>query len=876
MDKFLIIDGSSILFRAFYALPPMNTKSGKNTNAILGFLNILLRGLDEIEPTHLAVCFDLKGKTFRSDIYEDYKANRSPAPDELSEQFAYIKEILDSFNYKSYELKGFEADDIAGTLARQANEKNMEVYLLTGDKDYLQLVNDKTVLLYTKKGISELAKYDEKAIEDELGIRADQVVDLKALMGDKSDNIPGIDGVGEKTAVKLLKEFGTVENLYDNIDKLRKNKTNTRIKNSKDIAFMSKDLATIDRKVPIELVESDVIIEDPKENIISVLSKYELNSIIRRLDLEHKGIDREIETIEIEKNIDFNLIKDKIEKEKVFAFKFLYDKKPYLNGKIFKMGICVDDEIFINDVSDGDIEGFKSIFEDENIIKYGYDLKEDIIFLLSKDIQLNNYKGDIKVGEYILNPTDPNYGAKKLSLKYNFPVADKYPDRKTLKKSSDKWEEEVQDAYLSTILEMIRKVRPIQEENHIKLEMVELYNEIELPLIEVLADMELTGVYVDEDELIEIGKNLDFEIENLLDNIYSLAGEEFNVNSPKQLSNILFEKLKLPVIKKTKTGYSTDIEVLEKLEDKHEIISYLIRYRTISKLKSTYVDGLLEFINKDTGRIHSNFRQTVTATGRLSSTDPNLQNIPVRTDVGRELRKIFRSAENKKLVDADYSQIELRLLADISKDKNMIESFEEGLDIHTSTAAKVFEVKPEEVTPLLRSRAKAVNFGIVYGISDYGLSQDLNISRKEAKSYIDNYFDRFSGVSQYMKDIVEDAKEKGYVETKFKRKRFLPELNSKNWNVRNFGERIALNMPIQGTAADIIKLAMINVYNKLKEGNFKTKLILQIHDELILEAPLDEVEAVEKLLMTEMEHAVELDVPLTVEIEIGDSWYDTK
>lgn len=875
MKKFLIIDGSSILFRAFYALPPMNTKSGKNTNAILGFLNILLKGLDIIEPTHLAVCFDLKGKTFRSDIYEDYKGNRSPAPDELSEQFPYIKEILDSFNYKTYELKGFEADDIAGTLAKKANEEGIEVYLLTGDRDYLQLVNDKTTLLYTKKGISELAKYDVETVKNEYGISPSQVVDLKALMGDKSDNIPGIDGVGEKTAVKLLKQFGTVENLYENIDELKKNKTNTRIKNSEDIAFISKKLAEIDRDAPIELKESDVIIEEPKDNIVEILSKYELNSIISRLDLWEEEESSDIE-IEIIKNKNIDEIIEIIEENKYFYFKFLFDKKPYLGGNIFKMALSIDEEVFINDVDENTLTKMKNIFEDDSIEKSGYDLKEDIIFLLDNDIDINNYICDIKVGEYILNPTDTNYSVDKLSLKYNFNVDKDFPDRKTLKKSSNTWDTLTQDAYLSTIMEMIRTIKPIHEKKHKELDMLELYNDIELPLIEVLADMELTGVYVDKDTLLEIGKNLEHEIDILVDKIHGLAGEEFNINSTKQLSKILFEKLKLPVIKKTKTGYSTDIEVLEKLEDKHEIISYIINYRTLSKLKSTYVDGFIEYINKDTNRIHSNFHQTVTATGRLSSTDPNLQNIPVRTDVGRELRKIFRAEEGEKLIDADYSQIELRLLADISEDQNMLKSFKEGHDIHTSTASKVFEVPADEVTPLLRSRAKAVNFGIVYGISDYGLSQDLNISRKEAKSYIDNYFDRFSGVAKYMEDIVEDAKEKGYVETKFKRKRFLPELNSKNWNVRNFGERIALNMPIQGTAADIIKLAMIHVYNKLKEENYKTKLILQIHDELILEAPQDEVDEVKNLLINEMEHAVELNVPLTVEIDIGDSWYDTK
>ena len=493
-------------------------------------------------------------------------------------------------------------------------------------------------------------------------------------------------------------------------------------------------------------------------------------------------------------------------------------------------------------------------------------------------MELKNYLGDVVIAEYLLNPTDSDYSMDRIAAKYGITLEANFPDKKALKDNSEHWENKVQDDYLLSILELIDEVHNLQLSKLEDYDMLKLYNEIELPLVYVLADMEYTGVQVDKDALIEIGKNLELELEGLVENIYIQAGVEFNINSTKQLAEILFEKLKLPVIKKTKTGYSTDIEVLEKLEDKHEIISYLIRYRTISKLKNTYVNGMMVYINEMTGgRIHSNFNQTVAATGRLSSQDPNLQNIPVRTEEGRQLRKIFtKTNENNKLIDADYSQIELRLLADISEDANMIESFINKEDIHTTTAAKVFDVSMNEVTPLLRSRAKAVNFGIVYGISDYGLSQDLNISRNEAKSYIENYLNRFSGVGKYMDEIVKQAKKDGFVETKFGRKRFLPELSSRNRNIRNFGERIALNMPIQGTAADIIKIAMVNVYFKLKENGYKSKLILQIHDELIVEAFIDEMEEVKKILVEEMENSVKLKVPLTVDIDIGDSWYETK
>lgn len=880
MDKYLIIDGSSILFRAFYALPPMSTKTGKSTNAVLGFLNILLKALELIEPTGVGVCFDLSGPTFRSDIYADYKANRSPAPEELSEQFGYIKEILTAFKVNYYELPGYEADDIAGTLAKELSNADNEVYLLTGDKDYLQLVNESTKLLYTKTGISDLGIYDVETIYSEMGISPNQIVDLKALMGDKSDNIPGIPGVGEKTALKLIQEFGSVENLYENIENLKINKTNQRIIDNKDIAFISKELSKIDTDVSLDFKISDLKLVKYDDILLGeVLSKYELNSIMKRLEVQDEStFVEEVSKKNIKINEPIEDIVNTIKKNGYFAFKFLTDNKPYLGGRVFKIGLLSKNTYFINDVKDGNIEYLNDLLKDEKIAKIGYEIKEDILHIISKNMELRNYLGDIVIAEYLLNPTDSDYSIDRIAAKYGITLETNFPDKKTLKNNYEHWETKVQNDYLLSILELINGVHNLQLSKLEDYDMLKLYNEIELPLVYVLADMEYTGVQVDKDALIEIGKNLELELEGLVENIYIHAGVEFNINSTKQLAEVLFEKLELPVIKKTKTGYSTDIEVLEKLEDKHEIISYLIRYRTISKLKNTYVDGMMVYINEMTGgRIHSNFNQTVAATGRLSSQDPNLQNIPVRTEEGRQLRKIFtKTNENNKLIDADYSQIELRLLADISEDANMIESFINKEDIHTTTAAKVFDVSMNEVTPLLRSRAKAVNFGIVYGISDYGLSQDLNISRNEAKSYIENYLNRFSGVGKYMDEIVKQAKKDGFVETKFGRKRFLPELSSRNRNIRNFGERIALNMPIQGTAADIIKIAMVNVYFKLKESGYKSKLILQIHDELIVEAFIDEMEEVKKILVEEMENAVKLKVPLTVDIDIGDSWYETK
>lgn len=877
MKNYLIVDGSSILFRSFYALPAMNTTDGKTTNALVGFMNILLKAIEMIEPDNIAVCFDLKGKTFRSDIFSDYKANRSPAPEELSEQFIYIKEILNAFSIKYFELEGYEADDLAGTLSKDAESKGYKVYLLSGDKDYLQLVDKNTSLLYTKTGISDFDEYTVDKIYEDMKISPRQIIDLKALMGDKSDNIPGVDGVGEKTALKLLYEFENIENLYANTDKLKKNKTNEKIISSKEIAFISKDLATINTQSPIDLDDSKTAYGNyNKDDLAEVLSKYQLNALINRLKLsvDDGTATKEEEQIKIDKNKNLRDIISEIKKDKIFAFKIFASDKAYLGGQVFKIGIKTKDNYYINDINS--LGDFKDILEDETIEKIGYELKEDIIHLIHNGIDLNSYTADISLGQYILNPSDNDYSIERLAYLYGISLSANMPDKKDLKKPINTWDESLQDSYLINILKITWNVYTLQKEKITEEEMDHLYYDLELPLTKVLADMEYTGVFVDQEELEKIGKDLDSQLEILIDNIYRLAGEEFNINSPKQLSEILFEKLDLPPVKKTKTGYSTNIEVLEQLEDKHEIISYIIKYRTIAKLKSTYVDGLFPYIVGDEKRIHSSFNQTITATGRISSTEPNLQNIPVRSEEGRELRKIFKAKTGHKLIDADYSQIELRILADISDDKNMLEAFENNDDIHTTTAAKVFGVDKKDVTPLLRSRAKAVNFGIVYGISDFGLSRDLKIPRAEAKEYIDNYFARFSGVKNYMDTIVKEAKENKFVTTKLGRRRYLPELESRNFNIRSAGERIALNTPIQGTAADIIKIAMLDVYRELEKRKLKTKLILQIHDELILEAPLDEVDEVKEILRSKMENAIELKTKLLVDLEVGDSWYDAK
>lgn len=877
MNKHLIIDGSSILFRAFYAIPLMNTKDNKYTNAVLGFMNILLKAIELIEPTNVAVCFDLKEKTFRKDLFDNYKANRSKSPDELLEQFTYIKEVLQAFGIKYFELAGYEADDLAGTLSKDASESGASVFLLSGDKDYLQLIDPNTVFLYTKTGISDIKKYTLEVLKEEMDLVPEQIVDLKGLMGDKSDNIPGIPGVGEKTALKLLYQFGSVENLYAHKDELPKNKTNQKIMDNEELARLSKSLAKIDRDVPIELSQIDTSIGPQADNLYKVLSDYELNSIINRLGLNGTEEEKEIIEVKTSKILSIEEIKELLKPVEKFSFKILSTDKTYNQGIPIKIAFGINDEIYISDINKRSLLELKDVFESFEKIKYGYEIKDDMMILNDLGISLNNYKNDISISQYILDPTGTDYSVEIIATQYGINLDKDFPDKKLIKKPVTEWEENNINSYLTNTINVIESVTLLQLSKIEEEKMSYLYNKIELPLIEVLANMEYTGVYVNKDELLNIGKELEFELDILVSEIYRYAGEEFNINSPKQLGDILFNKLELPPIKKTKTGYSTNIEVLERLEDKHEIISHIIRYRTISKLKSTYVDGLISYINPLDGRIHSNFKQNVAATGRLSSTDPNLQNIPVNTEEGRALRKIFRARdEYYKLIDADYSQIELRLLADISNDENMINSFKDKVDIHSTTASKVFDVEIDEVNSLMRSRAKAVNFGIVYGVSDFGLSQNLKISRKEAKDYIDNYLKEFSGVATYMENIVELAYKSKYVETKFGRKRYLPELDSRNKNIRDFGERVALNMPIQGTAADIIKIAMINVSKKLKENNLKSKLILQIHDELIIEAPIEEVDLVKNILRTEMENAVNLSVPLTVDLEVGDSWYDTK
>ncbi|NMB07707.1 MAG: DNA polymerase I [Tissierellia bacterium] len=887
--RLLVIDGNSLIHRAFYALPLLSTKDGIYTNGVYGFLTMLYKIEEDYEYDYISVAFDKKGPTFRHEAFDLYKANRDSTPNELSFQFPILKEILNAMNINQIELDGYEADDIAGTLAKLGEEENMEVILVTGDKDYLQLTSDKTEVLLTKKGITQLEKYDKKRIIEEYGITPEQFIDLKGLMGDQSDNIPGVPGIGEKTGIKLLKEFGTMENLYENIDNVKGKKTKESLIEHKNIAFLSRKLGEIITNVPLELSLDELKVQEPDwEKLEELYNKLEFNSLLSKIP-EDKLSNKENSNYEtkykIVKNNEYNNIIKEIENSKSFGFKFLFENEHYIKSEILGIGIKTEKNpaYFIsfleNNIKDFS-KTFKPYFESEKIEKYGHMLKMDIFALLKLGINIKNINFDTMIGSYLLNPAQTNYSINELAKEYlNIYGTDEEEllGKGKNKKSFKDLNIESQAKYIAMTLDFISKIKePIKnkiEEQGMK----KLYYDIELPLVEVLAHMEFNGFKVDLSVLEELGNEFQIEIDKLTQDIYTLAGKEFNINSPKQLGEILFDKLNLPVIKKTKTGYSTDAEVLDKLKGQHDIINKILKYRQMVKLKSTYIDGLINEINPETGKIHSTFNQTVTNTGRISSTEPNLQNIPIRTEEGRKIRKAF-VPESKEyiLVDGDYSQIELRVLAHISGDPKMMEAFFHNVDIHTQTASEVFNIPKEEVTPLMRSRAKAVNFGIVYGISDYGLSRDLDISRKEAKEYIDNYLKNYIMVDKYMKDIVNKGKKDGYVETLLNRRRYIPELKSRNFNVRSFGERIAMNTPIQGTAADIIKIAMVKVHRELKNRKLKSRLILQVHDELIIETFKDEVEEVKKVMKDIMENSIKLDIPLKVEISIGENWYETK
>ena len=900
MKKIMILDGNSLLFRAFYALPPLKTKKGQYTNAVYGFLSMLYKIIDTYSPEYLCVAFDPEKPTFRHEKYKDYKANRQKAPNELVQQFQLIRDVLDVHNIKRVEVEGFEADDVSGTFACAAKEQGADVYLVTSDKDYLQLIDENVKVILTKKGITNTVEMNLNSMGEEYGLTPEQFVDLKALMGDSSDNIPGVKGVGEKTALKLMQEYKSLDNVYANIDNI-KGKLKEKLETDKMQAYMSQTLARIITDIPIEFNIEEYKINKPDIKKLSELyDELEFRQFKKRLVEATPADDKgqislfDTDMAETVKNIDItyidsekkltDVIRKITHKEQKTIVKFLLDGERALLSNALALGISDGENIYYIDFEKAEenkvFESLKVIFESKEIAIWGHNLKNEIIYLMRNNIQINNIQFDSEIGKYLLNPSESSYSLDKIAYEFlnlEIPSENQILGTGVKRKTFKGIGLEQRKAYIFNYLNTVNKVQKQITNEVEELKMTSLYEEIELPLIEVLAYLEFIGFKVDIGVIDKLGVHFQKKITELEKDIYELAGENFNINSPKQLSVILFEKLGLPIIKKTKTGISTDIEVLERLSSEHAIVGKIIEYRSMVKLNSTYVEGLKNEVNKNTGRVHSVFNQTIASTGRISSTEPNLQNIPTRTEEGRELRKAFVSEDDYILCDADYSQIELRVLSHLADEQNLIDAFKQGLDIHAKTASQVFHVNLSDVTPEMRGRAKAVNFGIVYGISDYGLSRDLKIPRKEAKKYIDNYMKYYSNIEKYMKDIVEQGKRDGYVTTYFGRRRYIPELSSRNFNIRSFGERIALNTPVQGTAADIIKAAMVGVYNRLKNNNMKSRLILQVHDELIIEAYKDELEEVKTILTEEMENViVDFKVSLKSDINIGGSWYEAK
>ncbi|MBZ6005208.1 MULTISPECIES: DNA polymerase I [Paraclostridium] len=874
MEKTLIIiDGNSIVNRAFYALPDLTNKKGLHTHAIFGFTNMLFKLIDTYKPTHISVAFDKKAPTFRHLEYKEYKAGRKKMPDELKQQLEPLKNLLDAFNINRLEIEGYEADDIIGTVSLKAEQDGYKVYIVTGDKDAIQLASKTTTTLITKKGVGEVEEYDFNKVEEKYGMTPTQFIDLKGLMGDKSDNIPGVPGIGEVTGIKLIKEFGSIENIIENIDSV-KGSPRKKIEENKELAIMSKRLATIIRDVPIDFdLEKLEFGNYDKSKLIEVFNELDFNSLIARLDSNAEELKVIVNKLE-----DVKEFIKKARSSKKIILKTISRTGNILEKNIMQIYLSVDgEELFWADESQ--IDEIKELLVDEDLRVYGYNLKEDYIALRPYGISLSNIYFDIAIAEYLIDSSSSNYTYDSIAMNYfgqKIKSSEELLGKGVKAKKYEDLEKEELDNTIGSIVQLVEKVAPKMEEKLVNMDMDGLFYHVEMPLVEVLGYMEYEGVMVDKDKLIELGEEFKISIDKLEKDIYNLAGEEFNINSPKQLGVILFEKLELPVIKKTKTGYSTNAEVLEHLSDKHEIIDKITEYRQIVKLKSTYVDGLINIINPISHRIHSSFNQTITTTGRISSTDPNLQNIPVRLELGRNIRKVFIADKGFKLVDADYSQIELRVLAHMSQDEHMIDAFNHNVDIHTKTASQVFGIDINDVTSEQRSAAKAVNFGIVYGISDFGLAKNLHIPVKEAKNYIDSYLNTYEDIKSYMDSTIEEAKEDGYVKTILNRRRYIPEIKSSNTILKNLGKRLAMNAPIQGSAADIIKIAMVNVYKKLEERDLKSKLVLQVHDELIIECIEEELEEVSKIVKDEMEHAVSMDVNLDVDLNTGDSWYETK
>ena len=919
--KFLIIDGNSIANRAFYGLSVnmTSTYAGIHTNAIYGFLNIYWMILDKFKPDYVAVSFDLSKPTFRHNMYSEYKGTRKGMPDELREQMPVLKDVLRAMNIPILELEGYEADDILGTVSNINTKNNIFTYILTGDKDSLQLISNTTsVIMPSSRGSkTEYTVYTPEVLMEKQGIEPYQVIHIKSLMGDSSDNIPGVKGIGEKTAYSLIGKYTTLESIYENIDNLDASaKIKEKLINDKETAFLSKELATININSPITFDLEECKYSDPNlQELYNLFKKLEFNKFLTKYDFsnvdttlsnvenkckEANHINLEVKNVYI---IDSTNIQEKYDE---IINLFNNEKMSYLLNLAkdnFVTNIYLDnrnviafyteDSVYILNI-DSIISFNKDLyynllssFVSSNVIKLGYNIKQDLLYFFSN--KLNKQVGfnfDIMIAYYLFDSAKSNYLIDYIIYElYSIQIDKSSSETSNIEKQISFFEEDISNIkeflneiqikniciYLKGIYLSYDKII-----NHLEdLNMLDLFNKIEMPLVETLASMEYTGMHINAEKLNEYDKEITNSLSVLEEQIYDIAGEIFNINSTQQLGTILFEKLGLPTRKKTKTGYSTDKNVLEELAEYHEIIPKILEYRQLAKIKSTYVDGLRDKISED-GRIHTTFMQTVAATGRLSSVEPNLQNIPIRLELGSKIRTFFDAENENVIIDADYSQIELRVLAHVAQDNAMIDAFNHDIDIHKVTASQVFNIPLDEVTSTMRSHAKAVNFGIVYGISEYGLSKNINISVGEAKKYIENYLNTYNGINTFMDNIVNIAIEQGYVSTMFERRRYIPELKSKNKNIIQFGKRVAMNTPIQGTAADIIKLAMNDIYTKLKEQGLKSKLIMQVHDELLIEATPDEIEKVKEIMIDSMENVVKLKVPLNIDINVGKTWYEAK
>lgn len=875
--KLLILDGNSLLYRAFYALPELTTSEGLHTNAVYGFTTMLFKMIDEIKPDYIVTAFDRSAPTFRHVEYVDYKAGRKKTPDELSMQFPVVRDVLTKMGIKIFEIDGYEADDLIGTLSVYADINNLESYIVTGDKDALQLATDNVKVVINKKGITDKEIYDKDRMLSEFGITPKQFIDVKGLMGDKSDNIPGVPGIGEKTAFKLIKEYGTMENLLSNLDNVSGKKLKESLVEYREQAIFSKKLATIITEVPIDLDIDSIEFKEEfdTKGLKELFYKLQFKSLVDKLDKYTNNTKNISKNLTSEINAEYKTI-DNIKELRTFANSIIdsnifvlfeiKDTNTFSKMDLNKIFINYKEEIYLLNFSKLKDENYndtisilRKLFENENIKKITHGAKYAYSSLFKNNIDLLGVIFDAEIAAYLVDSSKSEYSLKTLV------------EEKLGKSFSGE-----NDIFIANGVMFLPELYAFQKKQIEDLNMTGLLYNVEQPLTKAIALMEYEGFNIDKETLNKLGVNFKDEIEALTKEIYVLADEEFNINSPKQLGKILFEKLDLPVVKKTKTGYSTNAEVLETLKDKHDIIDKILYFRQLSKLFSTYIEGLKNVIDSD-GRIHSNFTQTVTTTGRLSSTEPNLQNIPIKYENGRAIRKVFiPHNHNCVLLAADYSQIELRVLAHISGDTNLINAFKHSSDIHTITASEVFKVPIDEVDKRMRSNAKAVNFGIVYGIGDFSLAQDLGISKAEAKKYIDSYFERYPKVKEYMENIILHAEDSSYVSTILNRRRFIPEINSSNKIVKALGKRLAMNAPIQGSAADIIKIAMVNVARELINHNFKSRLILQVHDELILNVYKEELEEVKKMVKNQMENVLSLDVPLEVDINVGDTWYEAK